>query len=93
MATDFDEEYKNCAVELHLLLSDYICKGNEFARTGALMLVVSGLMAVMHSEIAPERRKEMADEAFAGMREKHDASLALLEQEFPDDPPAGTIKH
>lgn len=80
------KEYHDSTQELYAALSVFVSNGNAFARTAALMKITAGFMAVMHSDIIPEKRMEMIQEAFAGMRHEHDQALAILEKAFPDQP-------
>lgn len=65
----------------------------DSTRMAALMHVTAEMLAAFHMDVIEAKRAEMADEAFAGMRETHDYAIKDFDQTFALMESQGQAKH
>lgn len=86
------KEFEKHVAHLRVMLGTWLIDA-EGMRMAALLHVTAEMLAAFHTDVIEAKRAEVADEAFAGMRDTHDHALKDFDRTFAMMESQGQSKH
>lgn len=76
------KEFEKHVAHLRVMLGTWLIDVDSIGMA-ALLHVTAEMLAAFHMDVIEEKRSDVADEAFAGMRGTHDDTLKILTAPLP----------